>query len=133
MKEYTYPTNSATQFDRFLSSLVADAVDEMATPLDRCLAGIVSDAADALAIDDAATARTIAHVYHTNPAIHGFDREMLGLIASQLNAPPLLTGPIYLERGRDTPSTEASKRDHAQIAEERLHLAVARLEWEVSL
>ena len=27
MKEYTYPTNSATQFDRFLSGLVADATN----------------------------------------------------------------------------------------------------------
>ena len=133
MKEYTYPANSATQFDRFLSSLVAEAVDELATPLDRFLSGLVSDAADALAIDDAATARTTAPVYHVNPAIHGFDGEMLGLIASQLNALPLLAGPIYLVRGSDTPSTEASKRDHAQITEERLHLAVARLEWEVSL
>ena len=50
-----------------------------------------------------------------------------------LNALPPLAEPVYLERGSDTPAKEASKRDYAQIAEERLHLAVAQLEWEASL
>ena len=75
MPEYTYPTNNATHFDRFLSGLVADAVDELATPLDQFLASIVSEASDALAIDDAATARTTAPVYHVNPAIPGHDAD----------------------------------------------------------
>ena len=124
------PTDT-THLDRFLAGLVSGAADELAaenlTELDRFLAKMVADAAAELA------AYSPTPVYHVNPAVHGFDREMLGLIAVHLNTQPPLAGPVYLERGSDTPTKEASKRDHAQTAEERLHMAVAQLEWEASL
>ena len=74
----TIPT-PATELDRFLAGMVADAADELEaenlTEFDRFLAGLVADAAAELAVEDALeaaeAARAVAPVYHVNLAVHG--------------------------------------------------------------
>ena len=130
MPEYTYPTNSATHFDLFLSGLVADATNTTlaAAPIVKlpwhdcwcpacmfddgnCLCNLCIDA-------DVAADREA--------------RRLGELEYQEWKQQRLANDPLNQWAERERQKAER-QREQAQTAEERLHLAVARLAWEVSL